>query len=53
MKRAIQKYVEDVLAEEIIRTKINIGEKIIIDYDDEKQDVVVNIVPAAERVLTE
>lgn len=53
LKRAIQKYVEDVLAEEIIRTKINIGEKIIIDYDDEKQDVVVNIVPAAERVLTE
>ena len=53
LKRSIQKYVEDVLAEEIIRTKINIGEKIIIDYDDEKQDMVVNIVPAAERVLTE
>ena len=53
LKRAIQKYVEDVLAEEIIRTKINIGEKIIIDYDDEKQDMVVNIVPAADRVLTE
>lgn len=53
LKRAIQKYVEDVLAEEIIRTKINIGEKIIIDYDDEKQDMVVNIMPAAERVLTE
>ncbi|MBO7288139.1 MAG: ATP-dependent Clp protease ATP-binding subunit [Bacteroidales bacterium] len=53
LKRAIQKYVEDVLAEEIIRTKINIGEKIIIDYDDEKQDMVVNIIPAAERVLAE
>ncbi len=53
LKRAIQKYVEDVLAEEIIRTKINIGEKIIIDYDDEKQDMAVNIVPTAERVLTE
>ncbi len=53
LKRSIQKYVEDVLAEEIIKTKINIGEKIIIDYDDEKQDMVVNIVPAAERVLTE
>ena len=53
LKRSIQKYVEDVLAEEIIRTKINIGEKIIIDYDDQKQDMVVNIVPAAERVLTE
>ena len=53
LKRAIQKYVEDVLAEEIIRTKINVGEKIIIDYDDEKQDMVVNVIPAAERVLTE
>ena len=53
LKRAIQRYVEDVLAEEIIKTKINIGEKIIIDYDDEKQDVVVNIIPASERVLTE
>ena len=53
LKRAIQKYVEDVLAEEIIRTKINVGEKIIIDYDEEKQDMVVNVIPAAERVLTE
>lgn len=53
LKRAIQKYVEDVLAEEIIRTKINVGEKIIIDYDDEKQDMVVNVIPAAERILTE
>ena len=53
LKRAIQKYVEDVLAEEIIRTKINIGEKIIIDYDNEKNDMIVNIVPASERILTE
>ena len=53
LKRAIQKYVEDVLAEEIIRTKINVGEKIIIDYDEEKQDMVVNVIPAAERILTE
>lgn len=53
LKRAIQKYVEDVLAEEIIKNKINIGEKIIIDYDDEKQDVQVHIIPASERVLTD
>ena len=53
LKRAIQKYVEDVLAEEIIRTKINIGEKIIIDYDDVKDDMIVNIIPAGERILTE
>ena len=53
LKRAIQKYVEDVLAEEIIKTKINIGEKIIIDYDDIKDDMIVNIIPVGERILTE
>ena len=53
LKRAIQKYVEDVLAEEIIKTKINIGEKIIIDYDDIKDDMIVNIIPTGERILTE
>ena len=53
LKRAIQKYVEDVLAEEIIKSNINIGEKIIIDHDEEKDDVVVNVVPIAERMLKE
>jgi ATP-dependent Clp protease ATP-binding subunit ClpC len=53
LKRAIQKYVEDVLAEEIIKTKINIGEKIVIDYDDVKDDMIVNIIPAGERILAE
>ena len=53
LKRAIQKYVEDVLAEEIIKSNISIGEKIVIDYDEEKDDVVVNVVPIAERMLKE
>lgn len=53
LKRAIQKYVEDILAEEIIRTKINIGDKIIIDYDEEKKDMAINVIPAGERILTE
>lgn len=53
LKRAIQRYVEDVLAEEIIKTKINIGEKIIVDYDDKKDDMIINIVPTGERILTE
>lgn len=53
LKRAIQKYVEDVLAEEIIKTKINIGEKIVIDYDDVKDYMIVNIIPAGERILAE
>ena len=53
LKRAIQRYVDDVLADEIIRTKINVGEKIIIDYDENKDDMIVNVIPAGERILTE
>ncbi|MCQ2318126.1 MAG: ATP-dependent Clp protease ATP-binding subunit [Bacteroidales bacterium] len=43
LKRAIQKYVEDVLAEEIIKTKMLKGDKIVIDYDKEKDDMVTAI----------
>ena len=41
LKRAIQKYVEDVLAEEIIKTNPEKGSKIVIDYDAEKDDMTV------------
>lgn len=41
LKRAIQKYVEDVLAEEIIKTKLLKGDKIVIDYDKENDDMTV------------
>ena len=51
LKRAIQKYVEDILAEEIIKNKINITDKIIVDYDDEKCDMTINIVNSNERLL--
>lgn len=43
LKRAIQKYVEDVLAEEIIKTNMLDGDKIIIDFDDEKKEIKVQI----------
>ena len=41
LKRAIQKYVEDVLAEEIIKSNPAKGAKIVIDYDAEKDDMIV------------
>lgn len=41
LKRAIQKYVEDALAEEIIRSKLQPGDTILIDFDTEKQEIVV------------
>ena len=39
LKRAIQKYVEDVLAEEIIKSNPENGAKIVIDFDGEKTTV--------------
>ncbi len=41
LKRAIQKYVEDVLAEEIIKSNPAKGSKIVIDYDADKDDMTV------------
>ncbi|HEX9979206.1 MAG TPA: ATP-dependent Clp protease ATP-binding subunit [Flavobacterium sp.] len=38
LKRAIQKYVEDALAEEIIISKINVGDEIYMDLADENAD---------------
>lgn len=43
LKRAIQKYVEDILAEEIIKTNMLNGDKLIIDFDDEKKEIKVQV----------
>ena len=43
LKRAIQKYVEDTLAEEIIKTKLSEHDVITVDYDAVKEEVVVNV----------
>ena len=43
LKRAIQKYVEDTLAEEIITSKITSGDEIFMDLDDVSQELFVNI----------
>jgi ATP-dependent Clp protease ATP-binding subunit ClpC len=48
LKRAIQKYVEDPLAEEIIKNPISEGDLIEIDYNKEKNEMVVNISKAKE-----
>ncbi|HEY6162285.1 MAG TPA: ATP-dependent Clp protease ATP-binding subunit [Bacteroidia bacterium] len=39
LKRAIQKYVEDPLAEEIIKSSLSEGDMIEIDLDKEKQEI--------------
>lgn len=43
LKRAIQKYVEDLLAEEIINSKISIGDAVFIELDSKKQELTIKI----------
>ncbi|MBP1840191.1 ATP-dependent Clp protease ATP-binding subunit [Formosa algae] len=43
LKRAIQKYVEDALAEKIITSKIHEGDVILMDLDDASQELVITI----------
>ena len=51
LKRAIQKYVEDVLAEAIIGTEIHIGDLISIDLSENGDETIVNVVPNGEKVI--
>ena len=48
LKRAIQKYVEDPLAEEILKTTLGEGDIIEVDFDKDKNDVVVRVIKPKE-----
>ncbi len=52
LKRAIQKYLEDEMAETIIGNVINEGDTITIDLDESKEKIAVRIIPN-ESVLTD
>jgi ATP-dependent Clp protease ATP-binding subunit ClpC len=43
LKRAIQKYIEDALAEEIITSKIHEGDKIFMDLDEDNDELTITI----------
>ncbi len=43
LKRAIQKYIEDALAEEIIKSKLHQGDLILIDYEEDNAELKINI----------
>ena len=43
LKRDIQKYVEDVLAEELIKHKVEAGDTVNLDYDEKKDVMKVKI----------
>ncbi len=45
LKRAIQKYIEDQLAEEIIKTKLTEGTHIKVSYDGKKDEIKITFVP--------
>ena len=43
MNRAIQKYIEDPLAEEIIKKKVKEGDLIKLDFDKKTEEILVKI----------
>ncbi len=49
LKRAIQKYLEDPLAEEIIRSKIAEGDTIEVDYKKDEEEISIQIIKAEEK----
>ena len=53
LKRAVQKYVEDVLAEAIISSNLHIGDTISIDLAESGEETIVNVIPSKKKVLEE
>lgn len=49
LKRAIQKYLEDPMAEEIIRSNLAEGDQIEIDYDTDKKEIVVRTIKPKQK----
>lgn len=49
LNRAIQKYIEDALAEEIISSNLKEGDKIEMDLDEKKNELVINIEKSVEE----
>jgi ATP-dependent Clp protease ATP-binding subunit ClpC len=50
LKRAIQKYLEDPMAEEIIKSNLSEGDQIEIDFDNDKKEIIVRTIkPKAKK----
>ncbi|MDQ3190962.1 MAG: ATP-dependent Clp protease ATP-binding subunit [Bacteroidota bacterium] len=49
LKRAVQKYIEDPLAEEIIKSSLAEGDSILVDFDKEKQEISIKITKPKKR----
>lgn len=48
LKRAIQKYIEDPMAEVIIKSTLREGDTLKIDFNTEKQEIVIEVAPMHE-----
>jgi ATP-dependent Clp protease ATP-binding subunit ClpC len=53
LKRAIQKYLEDPMAEVIIKSSLKEGDIITVDYDKEKDEILINSKKPTKKSLTE
>ncbi len=53
LKRAIQKYIEDALAEEIVNSKLQEGDTITMDLDEKTEELTIKIKKAEESSKTE
>lgn len=49
LNRAIQKYIEDALAEKIINSSIVEGDTLYMDFDKEKDELVIEVQKAANK----
>ena len=49
LKRAIQKYIEDALAEEIVNSKLKEGDSIYIELDKKSEELTIKIEKAEEE----
>ncbi|CAM3319030.1 ATP-dependent Clp protease ATP-binding subunit [Zobellia roscoffensis] len=52
LKRAIQKYIEDALAEEIVNSKLEEGDTIMMDLDEKKEELTIDIKKAEKSSNT-
>jgi ATP-dependent Clp protease ATP-binding subunit ClpC len=50
LKRAIQKYLEDPMAEVIIKTDLQPGDIIDVDLDKEKDEIVMRVIPQTNEL---
>ena len=53
LNRAIQKYIEDALAEEIITSHISEGDKVFMDFDEEKKELTIKVEKAKKETNSE